>query len=125
MDARERTLWHARGRMLVGAAFVLAPGLAGRAWIGGEAARRPVKVLARAFGVRDFVLGLGVAMTLDRRSELRGWIQAGIASDAVDTCASTLAGSSIHPLVRWPCIALGASSTALGVQLLGELGEDG
>lgn len=107
--------------MLVGAAFVIAPGLAGRAWIGGEAARRPVKVLARAFGVRDFVLGAGVATALDRHAELRSWIQAAIVSDGVDTCASALAGSSIHPLVRWPCIALGASSTALGARLLGEL----
>ena len=50
MEPRELALWHARGRQLVGAAFVLAPGLAGSAWIGSDARRRPVKVLARAFG---------------------------------------------------------------------------
>jgi len=40
MEPRALALAHARGRMLVGAAFVLAPGLAGRLWIGGDAARR-------------------------------------------------------------------------------------
>jgi hypothetical protein len=117
MEARDLALWHARGRQLVGAAFVLAPGLAGRAWIGSDAGRRPVKVLARAFGVRDLALGLGVAIALDRGAPVRGWIEAGALSDAVDTAASLLAGSSIPPAIRWPCVALGAGSAALGAAL--------
>jgi hypothetical protein len=117
MEARELALWHARGRQFVGAAFVLAPGLAGRAWIGGEAGRRPVKVLARAFGARDLALGLGVAIALDRGAPVRGWIEAGALSDAIDTAASLLAGNSIPPSVRWPCVALGAGSAALGAAL--------
>jgi hypothetical protein len=114
MDVRELALLHARGRIAVGAAFVLFPGLAGRMWIGGDAARRPVKVLARAFGARDLAIGLGVAIALDRGAPVRGWIEAGALSDALDTCASLLAGDSIPPAIRWPCVALGAGSAALG-----------
>ena len=121
MDARDLTIWHAGGRMLVGAAFVFAPGLAGRGWISDDARRRPVKVLARAFGARDFALGLGVALALDRGAPVRGWVEAGGLSDAIDTCASLLAGSSIPPAIRWPCVALGAGSTAAGVLLAREL----
>src|ERR687894_511725 len=102
MEARELAVWHARGRQLVGAAFVLAPGLAGRAWIAGDARRRPVKVLARAFGARDLAIGLGVVIALDRGAPVRGWLEAGLLSDALDTCASLLAGDSIPPGVRWP-----------------------
>ena len=79
------------------------PGLAGRMWIGPDAARRPVKVLARAFGVRDLAIGLGVVIALDRGTPVRGWIEAGALSDVIDTCASLLAGGSIHagdPLAR-------------------------
>jgi hypothetical protein len=123
MEAREVALWHARGRQLVGAAFVLAPGLAGRAWIGGAAGRRPVKVLARAFGARDLALGLGVAIALDRGAPVRGWIEAGALSDAIDTAASLLAGSSIPPAIRWPCVALGAGSAALGARLAPQFDE--
>ena len=79
MEPRDLALAHARGRMLVGAAFVLAPGLAGRLWIGGDAAQRSVKVLARAFGVRDLALGLGVVIALDRGAPVRGWIEGGVA----------------------------------------------
>ena len=117
MEARELVLWHARGRQLVGAAFVLAPGLAGRAWIGSDARRRPVKVLARAFGVRDLAIGLGTVIALDRGTPVRGWIEAGVLSDLIDTVASLLAGSSIPPAIRWPCVALGAGSAALGAML--------
>lgn len=117
MEPRELAVWHARGRQLVGGAFVLAPGLFGRTWIAGDARRRPVKVLARAFGARDLALGLGVVIALDRGAPVRGWIEAGALSDAIDTCASLLAGNSIPPAVRWPCVALGAGSAALGAYL--------
>jgi hypothetical protein len=90
-------------------------------WIGPDAARRPVKVLARAFGVRDLAIGLGVVIALDRGTPVRGWIEAGALSDAVDTCASVFAGGSIHPAIRLPAIAIGAASTAAGAQLANEL----
>ena len=121
MEPRDLALAHARGRMLVGAAFVLAPGLAGRLWIGGDAAQRSVKVLARAFGVRDLALGLGVVIALDRGAPVRGWIEGGVLSDAADVCATLLAGDSIPENVRRGALALGASSALLGAALSRQL----
>jgi hypothetical protein len=123
MEPRELALWHARGRQLVGAAFVLAPGLAGRAWIGSDASRRPVKVLARAFGARDLAIGLGIVIALDRGAPVRGWLEGAALSDAIDTLASLLAGNSIPPAIRWPCVALGASSTAMAAWLAPQFDE--
>ena len=123
MEARELARLHACGRIAVGAGFVLLPGLAGRMWIGSPATERPVKVLARAFGVRDLALGLGVLIALDRGTPVRGWIEAGLLSDAVDTCASLLAGSSIPPAIRWPCVALGAGSAAAGAYFAPRVGD--
>jgi hypothetical protein len=120
MEPRDRALLHARLRIGVGAAFVLFPGLAGRMWIGSDAARRPVKVLARAFGARDLAIGLGAVIALDRGTPVRGWIEAGALADAIDTSASVLAGGSIPAWIRWPAIALGATSTAAGAQLAPE-----
>jgi hypothetical protein len=48
---------------------------------------------------------------------VRGWIEAGALSDVIDTCASLLAGDSIPPAIRWPCVALGAGSAAAGATL--------
>jgi hypothetical protein len=117
MEPRDRALLHARARIAVGAAFVLFPGLAGRMWIGSPAAGRPVKVLARAFGARDLAIGLGVVIAFDRGAPVRGWIEAGTLSDAIDTAASLLAGRSIHPAIRWPAIAVGATSAVTGASL--------
>jgi hypothetical protein len=79
-----------------------------------------VKVLARAFGARDLAIGLGVVIALDRGAPVRGWIEAGALSDGVDTLATLFAGGSIHPAIRWPAFAVGASSLATGVQLAPE-----
>jgi hypothetical protein len=117
MEPRDLALAHARGRMLIGAAFVLAPGLAGRLWIGGDARRRSVKVLARAFGVRDLALGLGVVIALDRGAPVRGWIEGGVVSDTVDVSATLVAGDSIPANVRRGALALGAGSVLLGAAL--------
>jgi hypothetical protein len=114
MQARDLALLHAWGRIVVGGAFVLAPGLAGRLWIGADSERRAVKVLGRAFGVRDLALGLGVVIALERGAPVRGWIEGGVLSDAVDVTATALAGDSIPPDVRRGALALGASSAALG-----------
>jgi hypothetical protein len=123
MEARESALLLARGRIAVGVAFVLFPGLAGRMWIGSDAARRNVKVLARAFGARDLAIGLGVVIALDRGTPVRGWIEAGALSDSIDTAASLLAGDSIPPGIRWPCVALGAGSAAAGAALAPQFDE--
>ncbi len=124
MEPRESALLLARARIAVGAAFVLFPSLAGRMWIGSDAARRPVKVLARAFGARDLAIGLGVVIALDRGTPARGWIEAGVLSDAIDTAASLLAGGSIHPAIRWPAIAIGGGSTAAGASLAPQFGHE-
>jgi hypothetical protein len=124
MEPRDTVLLHARARIAVGAAFVLFPGLAGRMWIGADAGRRPVKVLARAFGVRDLAIGLGAVIALDRGTPVRGWIEAGVVSDAVDTAASLLAGGSIPAALRLPAIAVGAGSTAVGVSLAPQFGDE-
>jgi hypothetical protein len=124
MEPRQRALLHARLRIGVGVAFVLFPSLAGRMWIGSDAARRPVKVLARAFGARDLAIGLGIVIALDRGTPVRGWIEAGAVSDAIDTVATLLAGDSIHPAIRWPAFATGAASTAAGAELAPQFGDE-
>jgi hypothetical protein len=123
VKARDLALAQARGRMAVGAAFFLAPGLAGRLWIGDDARRPAVKVLARAFGARDLAIGLGVVIALDRGAPVRGWLEAGALSDTLDFTASFLAGDAIPAGLRSFALALGGSSAALGAALSRALDE--
>jgi hypothetical protein len=121
MQPRDLVLAHAGGRTIVGAAFVLAPRLAGRTWIGRDADPRSVRVFARAFGVRDLALGLGVVLALGRDAPVRGWIEAGVLSDVVDVAATLLARDSIPADVRRGALALGASSVLIGAALVGRV----
>jgi hypothetical protein len=123
MQPRDVALTLARGRMAFGVAFLLAPGLAGRLWIGDDARRRAVKVLTRALGARDLAIGLGVAIALDRGAPVRGWLEAGTLADAADFAATLLAGDSISDDARRATLVLAGGSAALGAALARALDE--
>jgi hypothetical protein len=48
---------------------------------------------------------------------VRGWIQGGILSDALDVSATLLAGDSIPAGIRRGALALGAGSAVVGAAL--------
>jgi hypothetical protein len=122
MNPRDLALSQARGRIAVGAALVLAPGLA-RLWIGADAQRRPVKLLTRALGVRDLALGLGVVIALDRGAPVRGWLEAGALADVVDLGATLIAGDSIPDDARRAVGVVAAGSAAMAALLARALDE--
>jgi hypothetical protein len=98
-------------RMAVGVAGFLAPKRVGRAWIGGEGASPLVAVVTRAFAVRDFALGLGAYLAVQRGAPVRGWVEAGVLSDAADVLATL---RSPVPLARRLLIAATALSAVAG-----------
>jgi hypothetical protein len=114
MNPRDLALSQARGRIAVGAALVLIPGLA-RLWIGPDARRPAVKLLARALGVRD--LALGAAGLLALRDGDSTWTQRAFAAqavaDAVDLAALVAAGSALPPMKRISGGLLAAGSAAV------------
>ena len=110
-------LSQARGRMVVGAALLLAPGWAGRRWIGEPADDPAVKVLTRALGVRDLVIGLGAVIALDRGAPARGWFEAAALSDAVDLVGTLLARDAIPSGTR-KAVAMIAGGSGLACAAL-------
>jgi hypothetical protein len=125
MEARDVAIAQARGRIAVGLAFLLAPGLAGRLWVGRQAGTPGARVLGRAFGARDLALGLGVVIALDRGAPARGWLEASALSDAADFSAGLLDAEALPPLLRPGVLALGAGSAALAAWLARALDSEG
>jgi hypothetical protein len=118
VDDRALTRQLAWGRIAAGAGLLAVPGLIGGPWIGGETASRPgARVLLRALGVRDLVLGLGLKTALDRDAPTRGWLEGGLAADGVDFSATVLAGDDLPLPGRVLVGALAASGVALGAWL--------
>ena len=118
MDDRALARQFAFGRIAMGAALLVVPGLVAAPWVGRETASRPgVHVLLRALGVRDLVLGLGLKTALDRDAPTRGWLEGALAADGVDAAATLLAGDDLPRSGRVLVGALAGSSVLLGAWL--------
>jgi len=112
MDARATARWHACGRIAVGSALTVAPGLAGRGWIGSHADGLPTQVFTRALGARDLGMGLATVRALGQGFGARPWLQAGVLADAVDM-AGTLAARRELGAARVVAAATVAGGSAL------------
>jgi len=110
VDERDLAKTNGYGRIALGAGLALAPGLAGRSWVGGDASSTGAKVFASALGARDVALGLGVVLALKNDAPARGWLEGAALADVVDFAATALAGSAIPKASRWGIMALAAGS---------------
>jgi hypothetical protein len=119
LSGREGAERLAVGRAAFGVGAVLAPRLVGRAWIGTSGRASDVAVITRAFGVRDFALGFGAYKALSEKKEARGWIEAGIACDAVDAIGALL--SPLPWAKRLPLAAVALSAAMAGITALSDL----
>ncbi|MDP9072115.1 MAG: hypothetical protein M3N68_12720, partial [Actinomycetota bacterium] len=87
MDYRAMAVCYSTGRVVLGAAFMLAPATL-KGWIGDDAHRPGTRVLARVFGARDAALGLGALLALREGAPARRWLQLAAGIDAVDAVVS-------------------------------------
>lgn len=96
----------------------MAPKAVTAGWIGKDSSREPVTVVARALGVRDSVLGLGVLRTLNDSEAAKPWIAACLVADAVDLAATTAARDQLPKRGAAAVCAVAGGSALLGVWLL-------
>jgi len=121
MDEPTRIRALAVGRIVAGTALLLFPTLAAKPWVGGVAGASGARVLVRSLGIRDLVLGLGVIVAGQRGESLKGWLQAGVAADAID-CVGVGLGAHDAPLLgRLAVVGVAAGAGVEGVRLVGGL----
>ena len=125
MTNRRAALCLAGLRAALGVAAILAPGAAGRAWIGPDASGRDRHVLLRALGGRDLALGVGALLADRRGRDVRGWIAMGAVSDLVDTVATAAGFGALPRLRRWMVLMASAGAVAGGVALAASASEGG
>jgi hypothetical protein len=117
MDDRQIARFIAISRIAVGAALLLVPGVAGDRWIGPTAKDPAAKIMIRGLGIRDAALGFGTYQALARGGEVRPWLQAGMASDAVDAFAGVLGSRRIGAARALPAIAIASGAALIGARL--------
>jgi hypothetical protein len=99
------------GRVAIGACLIAAPQIVAGMWLGEDGRRPAVRVLGRAFGARDLVLGAGTLGAMRSGQPTRPWIVAGLVADATDLGA-TLAGRDHLPRTAAPAL-VGIAGAAL------------
>jgi hypothetical protein len=114
MDDRDKARLFGSIRVGVGGALLVAPGWAGRIWVGPDADGPGAKVFARAIGARDVLLGLRTLEAVNSKSEARHWLTAGYAADAADVAATVLAWRNLTPARRVAMPLIAAAVGAIG-----------
>lgn len=109
----------AGARTVIGLVAVCQPGRLAQGWLGpasGSGELPSVRILGRASGGRDLVLGVGALVALLGYDESRWWIAAGGVVDALDGAATAVAWSDLPPGSRGHFLAAAAgTAVASGV----------
>jgi hypothetical protein len=121
MQARDLAIGVARGRVAIGLASALAPGLVARTMTRGERSGGATSLFARMVGVRDVGLGLGALIALDRGAPVRGWLEASALVDGIDVAACLLARNHLRRSVFPGVVALAATGALLSAWLARQL----
>jgi hypothetical protein len=114
MDDREKALLFGSIRLGIGTALVVAPGFAGRIWVGDHADGPGARVFARAIGARDAVLGFRTLEAVRDKKEARNFLEAGYLADAADVAATVIAWKHLTPGRRIAMPIIAAAVGALG-----------
>jgi hypothetical protein len=115
MRARTIAKQVAYGRLAIGAALLVKPDLVTGRWVGPVAETPGGKVLAVAFGARDFAVGAGTAHALRSGASVRPWLLAAAFTDTVDAVATFAARRSLPSPGGLGTVALASVSAAIGL----------
>lgn len=115
MDHRAVARINAAGRVAIGAALLAVPHLVTRGWAGEAGATPGGRVLGRALGARDLVLGAGVINALGTGDpSAKAWIRASALADTADAVATALAYRHLPKRSRFGVLVLAAGAAAVG-----------
>lgn len=116
-DDLEKLRLLAMGRVAVGAAFLVAPGAVLWGWTGPSTGS--ARIMGRAFGARDLVIGLATLKAIDSgdKAQARFWAQAGAASDGADLAATWIGARHIPKRNLLTLTLMAGTATALGARI--------
>ncbi|MBA2272620.1 MAG: hypothetical protein H0W21_01775 [Actinobacteria bacterium] len=119
MEDRELATLLGWTRIGVGAAFVMAPAKTSKLWMGENVDSVFTRMAGRTLGARDLALGVGLLTAIRRDSPARGWLEAGVLADSVDTFSATVGLRRLPKIRSLLFIAAGAGSVVAGRRLTG------
>jgi hypothetical protein len=102
--------------------MLILPGVMLRILFGRHASTPSARVLARMFGAREFVLGVGTVTSVKERTQDAEWVSASAVADAVDGLA--MAFSPGVPRRSRPAAVVGTAAALMGIQAARQLADE-
>jgi hypothetical protein len=104
------------GRVAIGGTLLVAPGTAS-SWAGPAAADPGAKMLTRAAGIRDLLLGVLLLRALDQGAPVRALLQCGAVADGVDLVATLTTFRHLPRRTRLTAVGAAAGAVLTGLTL--------
>ena len=114
MDARKVGIAVGATRVAFGAGMLLSPPRFTRSWTGPGASRRQSRVLGRALGARELVIGAGglLAARSGDAGEMRRWFGLGAVPEALDVAITLTDGPRTPSRLMGALMAAATSAAA-------------
>lgn len=87
-------------RLAAGFALFIAPKRTVKAWLGDSNPSPAAVTAARSVGARDMAIAIGALVALDKETEVRGWLEAGVLADSADAIGVLAAWRHMSPVRR-------------------------
>lgn len=117
MDDRDTARMLAWARIGVGSVLFLMPRMSASTWTGREEPEFPTKMMVRALGARDLIIGVGLAAALESGRSASSWLQAGAAADASDALGTLGSARDLGALRALGLFVIEAGAAVLGLSL--------
>ncbi len=114
-DLRQRCIYLARARFVLGLSLFVLPGLLSRVWVGRGGSTPAAKHHMRAAAIREMALGAGASIALGEREHGADWLSMLAVVDAGDAVNGVI---SRHLPKRLKLISVLAAASATGHMLL-------
>lgn len=101
------------GRIAIGGTLLVAPGAA-TSWAGPAAADPGAKMLTRAAGIRDLLLGALLLRALEQGAPVRTLLQCGVVADGVDLVATLATFRTLPRRTRLAAVLAASGAVATG-----------
>ena len=121
MNDRELAQALSLARLTAGFVLFVAPRRAVKAWFGDADPSTAAMTAARGFGAREMAIAIGTLVALDRETEVRGWLEAGVMADAADAVGVLAAWRQLSGFRRLLFFFSATGSTILGMRLAAAL----
>jgi len=115
---------YAAGRVLFGAAALMAPGTTGRILAGDGGAAPDAQAFLRGMGGREIGLGLGLLAMIRADGPVEPWLIAALLADCSDITGIAGAWRHMTPSKRLLGLGTAGGAAAIGVIVLATLSRD-